>query len=67
MAPLCDCGLMSSSETGPGRAFMEEVSRARDHAVQLVENWMEGSLDPLFNHVNDISNKVGGPARPTAP
>lgn len=47
-----------SSETGPGRAFMSEASLAKDHAIALVENWIEGSLDPLFHAFNTLADKA---------
>jgi hypothetical protein len=40
---------------------MGEVSLARDHAIALVENWIEGSLDPLFHAFNNLTHTVRPP------
>ena len=45
-------------ETQAGRAFLAETQQAKDHAIRLIENWTEASLDPLFHQLNALNDHM---------
>jgi len=45
-------------ETRAGRAFLAETQQAKDHAIRLIENWTEASLDPLFHQLNALNDQM---------